>query len=179
MSQLIIISGPSGVGKTTICKTLTEEENFAESVSTTTRPKRPTEEDGKDYYFISDDFFDRLIKENAFLEWQQFAGYRYGTTKEELNSKLEKNSFILMVVEQEGAANIRKTYPNAISIFISPPNKEELLRRLANRGDTPDLKERLSLVEQTLELAKQHDYVVEARSLEYCVIEIKNILGLS
>jgi len=179
MSQLIIISGPSGVGKTTICKALCLEEGFVESVSTTTRPKRSTEEYGKDYYFISEKSFDGLVNHNAFLEWQQFAGFRYGTTKTELDEKLRKNNFIFVVVEQEGAANIRKTYPNAISIFIAPPNKEELIRRLSGRGDTPDLKERLALVKQTLELAKCHDHIIEAHSVEDCIAEIKNILGLS
>ena len=133
--KLIIITGPSGVGKGTVVKELLDKDkDIWLSVSATTRSPRKGEKDGENYYFISEERFKDMINKKEFLEWAQFAGNYYGTPLSSVNEKIEKGFIVLLEIEVEGAKQIKEKFPEALSIFLLPPNKEELEKRIRNRG---------------------------------------------
>jgi len=129
---LVILSSPSGGGKTSVYKgLLSRHEDFLYSISVTTRPKRADEKDGVDYFFVSDDEFDTMIEKKEFVEWAWVHGYRYGTLKKFVDKALVEGRVMLFDVDVQGAESIRKAYPqHSVRIFIIPPTKEELERRL-------------------------------------------------
>ena len=133
--KLIILTGPSGVGKGTVVKEiLGKEKKFWLSISATTRKPRKGEKDGENYYFLNQEKFKEMIEQNLFLEWAQFAGNYYGTPVSSVNEKIKKGFIVLLEIEVEGARQIKNKFPNSVSIFLLPPNKEELERRIRNRG---------------------------------------------
>ncbi|MHC4909164.1 MAG: guanylate kinase [Planctomycetota bacterium] len=132
---LFVISGPSGVGKTSIARAVEERLGGRFSVSATTRPKAAGEEDGRDYWFYDDETFRRMIDDGAFLEHAQvFGQHRYGTPAAPVRDALERGDLILLDIDVQGAAQIREAAPDALMLFILPPDDDELLRRLRNRG---------------------------------------------
>jgi guanylate kinase len=144
---LVIISGPSGVGKTTICKRLVEKLDAVLSVSITTRPRRDNEVEGDDYRFVSQEAFDRLLEEQALLEYARvYGGQYYGTPAEPVRRALAEGQVVILEIEIEGTAQVMKRYPEAVSIYILPPTPAELQGRLFGRNkDSPEaLRERLS-----------------------------------
>ena len=133
--KLIILTGPSGVGKGTVVKEiLGKEKNFWLSISATTREPREGEKDGENYYFLNQEKFKEMIEQNLFLEWAQFAGNYYGTPLTSVNEKIKKGFTVLLEIEVEGAKQVKEKFPNALSIFLLPPDKAELERRIRNRG---------------------------------------------
>jgi len=134
-SRLTVLSGPSGVGKSTVIAELNRTcPGIWISVSVTTRRPRPGEVDGREYHFVDDDEFDRLVASDALLEWAQFAGNRYGTPRDPLNRKLEAGIACLLEIDLAGARQVRRAVPGARLVFLAPPSWDELVRRLTGRG---------------------------------------------
>ena len=176
--KLFVISGASGVGKSTVlAKVMAARKDLRFSVSATTRPSRPGEVDGESYYFISKDRFEQMIREDAFLEYDAHMDNYYGTPKAQLEEKLETGSVILDI-EPNGAFNVRRNRPDAVLIFIAPPSLEELERRLRSRGDTAEeqIRLRLDRVQWEVEQSKQYDYVVINEQVDTCAAEILKII---
>jgi guanylate kinase len=161
---LIVISGPSGVGKGTIRKALFEmkNHNLVYSVSMTTRKPRENEIDGVDYFFISREEFTKRIKENKFLEYAEFVGNYYGTPIDKVNEQLEKGNEVVLEIEVDGALQVRKKVNDAVFIFISPPSRKSLHERLINRNTEKIdvINERMAKAEREFKLAYKYDYIV-------------------
>lgn len=179
--KLIILVAPSGSGKTTIAhRLLNDFPKIKFSVSATTRPPRKGEKDGKDYYFLSRDEFDKKIEQNEFLEWEEFYnGSRYGTLRSEVDKLVESGYFPLLDIEVKGALNVKRTYSaKCVSIFIRPPSIDELKKRLLNRGseNNESLKTRLDRAEKELRYANKFDYVVINDDLEVAYKQVTTIV---
>ena len=176
--KLFVISGASGVGKSTVLgQVMVKRKDLRFSVSATTRNPRPGEVDGESYYFINKDRFLEMIQENAFVEYDEHMGNYYGTPKFQLDEKLEHGSVVLDI-EPNGAFNVKAWRPDAVLIFIAPPSLEELERRLRSRGDTSEEQIRLrqERVAWEMEQSKKYDHVVINDQVEACVEEILNIM---
>ena len=133
--RLFVISASSGTGKTTLAhKLLEEDKNLVASISHTTRQPRPTEHNGADYYFVTKKEFLDKKKKNGFLEWANVFGRFYGTSKQEVDEHLGRGRDVLLLIDVQGAKKVKKTRPDAVFIFLAPPSKEELKRRLEKRG---------------------------------------------
>lgn len=178
MNKLYVFSGASGVGKSTVLSQLMEKNKaLCFSVSATTRPPRPGEIEGQSYYFIDHDRFQEMIRENAFVEYDEHMGNFYGTPKFQLEEKLEKGS-VLLDIEPNGALNVKAQRPDAVLIFIAPPSLEELERRLRGRGDTSEeqIRIRQDRVRWEMEQSKQYDHIVINDQVETCVEKILAII---
>ena len=179
--KLFVISGASGVGKSTVLsRVMAARDDLRFSVSATTRAPRPGEVDGESYYFITREKFLEMIDQNEFLEYDAHMDNYYGTPKGQLEEKLQNGSVILDI-EPNGAFNVRKSRPDAVLIFIAPPSLEELERRLRSRGDTPEeqIRLRLDRVQWEMEQSKQYNYTVINDQVDSCVDEILNIITQS
>ena len=171
-----ILSAPSGAGKTTVGNLLLKEIPFLERVVTaTTRSPRPGEKDGVDYYFLSEEEFIAKIERQEFLEWAKVYRYYYGTPKREVERILSQGKDALLIIDVQGAFQVKRQLPNAVSIFLLPPSLEELRKRLTLRGER-ELKERLEWAKREIPCAKYFDYVVVNDLLEKAVEEIKSIM---
>lgn len=161
---LIVISGPSGVGKGTVRKALFQRkgQNFDYSVSMTTRKPRVGEVDGKDYYFVSREEFEKRIKEGKFLEYAEFVGNYYGTPLDKVQEKLAQGKEVVLEIEVNGALQVREKVKDAVFIFIVPPTKEDLYQRLKSRGTEAEeiIQERIKKAEREFPLANKYDYIV-------------------
>lgn len=160
---LIVISGPSGVGKdATLDKMKKSGLPYHYVVTATTRPKRPAEKDGVDYWFISGDKFRQMIKKNQFLEWAKVYGNHYGVPKQKINEALRQGLDTVVKVDVQGAATIKKILPDALLIFLMPPSPEELANRLKQRYglSSADLDMRLGKAQEEMESLPMFDYVI-------------------
>lgn len=178
MNKLYVFSGASGVGKSTVLAQVMEKnKDLCFSVSATTRPPRPGEVEGQSYYFIDKDRFREMIRQNAFVEYDEHMGNYYGTPKFQLEEKLEKGSVILDI-EPNGAFNVKAQCPDAVLIFIAPPSLEELERRLRGRGDTSEeqIRIRQDRVRWEMEQSQKYDHIVINDRVEACVEKILNII---
>ena len=175
--KLLVVSGPSGVGKSTITNKLRADERFWISVSVTTRRIRTGEVDGVDYHFVSDDKFEEMIKANEFLEFAEFAGAKYGTPKKAVESALQSGKNVILEIELNGARQVRKSSKEAIMIFIEPPSWEELTTRLTNRGTESENSTlaRLSRAKEELSAASEFDYVLVNHEVEQSVSELVSL----
>ncbi|MFA5560873.1 MAG: guanylate kinase [Acholeplasmataceae bacterium] len=161
---LVVISGPSGVGKGTVRRALFDMPNhdLVYSVSMTTRPPRPGEIDGLDYYFVDKETFLKRIQENKFLEWAEFVGNYYGTPRDKVEEQLERGKEVVLEIEVEGALQVRKQMKEAVFIFLVPPGKMALYERLTSRATEPKalIDKRLKKAEGEFLLAHKYDYIV-------------------
>ena len=161
---LIILSGPSGVGKGTIRKYFETDErlNLAYSTSMTTRKPRAGEVDGRDYFFSSREDFEKAIKEGGLLEWAEFVGNYYGTPLKEVNRLRDEGKNVLLEIEVQGAIQVQEKCPDAISIFIIPPSMEELERRIRGRSTEPEeiIQQRLAKASNEMKMVSQYKYIV-------------------
>lgn len=162
IGSLVVMSGPGGVGKSTITAALRSDPRFWVSVSATTREPRPDERDGIDYFFLTDAKFDRMVVEGQFLEWAEFAGARYGTPKAPIEEWRAVGINVLLEIEIEGARQVRAAESSALLIFISPPSWEELAVRLEGRGtDSPQRRQaRLALAAEEMVAASEFDHIL-------------------
>jgi guanylate kinase len=157
--RLTVLSGPSGVGKSTVVAHLrTVHPKIWLSVSATTRRPRPGEKHGVQYYFVDDDEFDKLVANGELLEWAEFAGNRYGTPRQAVLDKLEAGEPVLLEIDLQGARLVRGSMPEAQLVFLAPPSWEELVRRLTGRGtESPEIIER-RLAAARVELAAEPEF---------------------
>ena len=177
---MVILSSPSGAGKTTLVKLLSKEKNFHISTSHTTRQARPNEVADKDYYFINHEKFEALIKNEEFLEYAKVFNHFYGTTRSPVIEKLEKGKNVIFDIDWQGADQIKNKKLNykLITFFILPPSKEVLFERLSNR----DMKDKLIVDERMKEFSRDvlhwinYDYVIINDNLEECYSKISNLI---
>jgi len=177
--KLIVISGASGVGKGTVLDLMMRKRNdLFFSVSATTRDPRPGEVDGKHYFFISRECFEEMIKNDEFLEYDAHAANYYGTLRGQAEAK-QKQGHVLLDIEPKGAAQVRKSAPDATLIFIMPPSVEELERRLRGRGDTPEdqITMRMERAVWEMEQRTWYDHVVVNDDAQRCADEILTIIS--
>ena len=161
---LIVLSGPSGVGKGTVRKALFEmpEQEFVYSVSMTTRPPRPGEVDGVDYYFVSREEFERQIAAGNLLEYAEFVGNYYGTPKDKVEEQLNRGKEVILEIEVNGALQVRDKCKDAVFIFLVPPTRQALYDRLKTRGTETEerILARITKANKEFRLAHQYDYIV-------------------
>lgn len=161
---LVVISGPSGVGKGTVRKALFDmpKHNLTYSVSMTTRKMRPGEVDGKDYYFVSKEEFEQKIKDGKLLEHAEFVGNYYGTPLDKVNEQLDNGNEVVLEIEVEGAQQVKKKMPDCVMIFIVPPGKQALYDRLKSRGTESEevINQRIQKANREFKKAYLYDYIV-------------------
>jgi len=177
--KLIVVSAPSGAGKTTIAHAILKRfPETAFSVSATTRPRRETEVEGVDYFFLTEEEFSRRVEANAFVEWEEIYGNRYGTLKSEVDRARKEGHSLLFDVDVKGALSIKRCYPHALLIFIRPPSIEVLLQRLRARKTEDDatLARRMERVPLELNLGSCFDYQIVNDALERAIAEAEGIV---
>ena len=175
----IVLSSPSGAGKTSISKRLLKiDRSICLSISCTTRPIRKGETHKKDYLFLSDKQFSDLIKKNQFLEHAEVFGFRYGTLKKTILNFFKKKKDVLFDIDWQGFQQLKQSNLEVVGIFILPPSKKELVNRLKTRGrDTKsEMKKRMNLVQNEISHFPEYDYVVVNKDINICVKQIKNII---
>ena len=176
----IVLSSPSGAGKTSISKKLLQKDRkLSLSISCTTRPRRKGEVNKKDYIFISEEDFKKHIKEGKFIEQASVFGYRYGTLAQTVSKFFKKKRDVLFDIDWQGFQQLKQSGMDVVGIFILPPNKKELIRRLNKRGrDTSEeMKKRMSLAQDEISHFPEYDYVVINDNLNLCVSKIQNIIN--
>ena len=176
---MIILSSPSGAGKTTLVKLISKNNNLYTSVSHTTRSPRTNEVDGIDYFFVNKKKFQNLINEDQFLEYAKVFNNYYGTSKSSVNQITENNLNVLFDIDWQGSQQLRKYKElNLLTIFILPPSKEELKKRLIarNQDDTGSIEKRLLAYANDIKHAKEYNHVLVNDNVEKCFNQIKNII---
>ena len=176
--KLVVLSGPGGVGKSTIAAYVRKHQSFWVSVSSTTRKPRTNEQNGVDYFFLTDQEFDEEIVRDHFLEWAHFAGARYGTPREPVEKVLSTGANVLLEIEIEGAKQVKAHAPEAILVFLEPPSWEELVSRLEKRATDSEQRraERLALAQEELAAASFFDHRLVNDQVENVV---KKLLSLA
>jgi guanylate kinase len=179
-AKLVVLSGPSGVGKSSvITAALAELPETWLSVSVTTRTPRPGEVHGQNYYFVSRAEFDDMVARDELLEWAEFAGNCYGTPRKYAEEKLANDIPVLLEIEIQGAKQVRKAMPEAVLVFLEPPSWEELESRLVGRGTESDeqILTRLSVAKQELQAASSFDHVIVNADVAQAAHELVSYLG--
>ncbi|AMB95384.1 guanylate kinase [Aerococcus urinae] len=179
---LVVLSGPSGVGKGTVRKALfetdQEKNQFFYSVSATTRQAREGEVDGKDYFFVSREEFEKMIEDEKLLEYAEYVGNFYGTPLDYIDKMTNAGKDVFLEIEVQGALQVKRRMPDGVFIFLAPPNLRELESRIVNRGtDSPEvIAERMDKARTELQLMTQYDYVVENDDVDLAVKRIQTII---
>ena len=177
--EIIVVSAPSGAGKTTIVKQILKQyPEIVFSVSATTRPKRAVETDGVEYYFITENEFIEKIENDKFVEWEKFYDYYYGSFKKSVENCINAKKTILLELDVKGSLSLKKIYPEAHLIYIMPPSYEELVRRLKARQteNSEDFKKRVERIKMELSLKDQFDYLIENKDLEKAIKETSDLI---
>lgn len=178
--QLIVVSGPSGVGKGTVLKEyLNSRDGIAYSVSATTRQPRPGEENGIHYYFLSREEFERTAAEGGMLEYASYNGNYYGTPKAPVEQQRNQGNDVVLEIEVQGALQVKKSCPDALLIFVAPPSFEELKNRLTGRQteDAKTVENRLNIARQELMCAGEYDYIIVNDTVEQAVQRLRQIIS--
>lgn len=182
-SKPVIISGPSGVGKSTICREIVKRfDNVSLSISATTRPKADTETEGKDYYFLTEDEFKKRIEQGAFLEYAEVFGNLYGTLTEKVDEALAAGKTLILEIDVQGAQQVKEKHPEALMIFILPPTQKHLVERMNGRGreDEETTKIRLESADDEIAAAwRYYNNMVINDDLAQAVGEVAQIMGLT
>lgn len=176
---LVVFSGPSGCGKDTVLSELKSRDiNMKQSVSVTTRDMRDGEVDGVDYYFTDVETFEKNIKEGYFLEYVKYGVNYYGTPKKKIEELIDDGANVFLKIEVEGGANIRKAFPDVVSVFIIPPSMEELENRLKGRGTETEesFRRRFEIAKNELKRACEYDYIVINDNVSECADKVCAIL---
>lgn len=176
--SLIVISGPSGAGKGTIVGHLLDDENIELSVSCTTRPPRPHEKDGVNYFFKRSDEFNNMVVSNSFLEHANVFGCQYGTPKDRVLERLEAGKHVILEIDVQGAMQVKGNYKDAVLIFIMPPSEEELLKRLRGRGTESErqIEQRIAQAREEMAVKDQYDHIVINDDLNQAIEEVQEII---
>lgn len=177
--SLYVISGPSGVGKGTICKEIIKRNpSLSVSVSATTRPKRDEDVDGVTYHFKTKDEFLKMIDEGGFLEWTVYNENYYGTPIAPVSEALDSGKDFILEIEVDGAQNVRRVFPDAVLIFIEPPSINDLRLRLLGRGSETEesIKSRLDRAIEELSFKDKYDYIIVNDKLERAISDVENII---
>ncbi len=177
--HLIIVSGPSGVGKGSICDKLIEDRvDIKISVSVTTREPRPGEIDGIDYYYVSEDEFKKMIEDGQLIEYSYHFGNYYGTPKDKVDLMLERGENVILEIDVNGGAQVGQKYPNTVCVFILPPNLDELKKRIKGRGteDEDHINMRLRRLVKELEYMQKYHYAIVNGSLDQAVKDLELII---
>lgn len=175
---LAIISGFSGAGKGTVVNKLLEKDNYAVSISATTREPRQGEVDGKNYFFKSRDEFENMIENNQLIEYAEYVGNYYGTPRDYVFIKLEEGYDVILEIEMQGALKVKEKFPETALIFITPPSADELKKRLVGRGTETieQIDKRMSRAVDECDYMNKYDYIVVNDDLDECVDEIHRLL---
>lgn len=178
--EIIAVSAPSGGGKTTIVKQILKK--FPEivfSVSATTRPKRETESNGVEYYFINEEEFKQKIKANEFVEWEKFYDYYYGTFKSVIEENIQNGKSVMLEVDVKGAISLKKIYPEAHLIYITPPSFDELVKRLRERRTESeiDIKKRIGRAKMELSVKDKFDYFIDNKDLNKAINDTLELIN--
>lgn len=174
-----MVSAPSGAGKTSLCKAITDSlENLTHSVSYTTRGPRPGEIDGRDYYFVSDERFREMIAAGDFAEHAQVHSNRYGTSKRVLNETVAEGIDVILDIDTQGACQIKTTYPSAVFIFIMPPSLDILEERLRNRRSEreEEIRKRMDRATDEIRDFAMYEYIIVNRDFERALSELRSIV---
>lgn len=175
---LIVISGFSGVGKGTVVKRLVSDYGYSLSISATTRAPREGEVDGREYYFKSKEEFMNLIDYNGFIEWAVYVENYYGTPRAFVEKELEAGHNVILEIEVQGALNIKRQYPDAVLIFLTAPNAEELKQRLIGRGteEPAVIEKRMKRAMEESSDMNQYEYIVINDDLDQCVKDVNSVI---
>ena len=176
----IVLSAPSGAGKTTIARALARDsEDVVFSVSATTRPARDGEVDGVDYDFLSETVFRAMIETDEFVEWAEVHGHLYGTSRRALQAALDEDRFLILDVDVQGAMQMRERVPDVVLVFVLPPSADALVERLAERGTEGEdtVARRIENARAELEQASQFDYIVVNENLDQAIEEVRSIVS--
>ena len=176
---LVVVSGFSGSGKGTLMKALVEKyHQYALSISATTRQPRPGEENGREYFFVTREAFQKMAEENALIEYAQYVENYYGTPREYVEKQLASGRDVILEIEIQGALRIKEQYPDALLLFITPPSAEELKRRLTNRGteSAEVIEARLKRAAEEAEGVEAYDYIVVNDELEACTERLHQLI---
>ncbi|MEO5667388.1 MAG: guanylate kinase [Bdellovibrionota bacterium] len=176
---LVVIAAPSGGGKTTLANELIHRfPNSRRSITCTTRPARTTEIPNQDYTFVNDADFDRMLKDNEFAEWAKVHGHRYGTRKSVVRESVEKGEVLFMTIDVQGAKSIKNAFPDALTIFVMPPDFDVLESRLRKRGTESDvdIRRRLENARKEIAMVGDFDFEVLNDRLDRAALEIESII---
>ncbi|MFW6134377.1 MAG: guanylate kinase [Elusimicrobiota bacterium] len=177
--MVLVISAPSGTGKTTLCHMLIDKvENAVFSVSTTSRNPRDGEEQGRDYNFVTEEKFMEMVKKERLLEWAEVHGNYYGTSRELVLENISKGNHVILDIDVQGGIQIKEKLPESILIFLMPPSIDELKRRLKSRNQDSDIEieKRMNTAQKEIEYAKKYDYLVINDEIDRALKKLESII---